>query len=663
MASKHESSLRERVHYKVDNYLAKGSSALFLSLLIAFLIAFVIIALLRMFLYWIQPEINIDPETKEQVATGIGPQLYRAFLELTAPGNMNQDVNKPHLYKIAAILAGFTGVIIFSTLIATLTTALNQAIRTLKRGHSRVLEAGHTLILGWTHRVPEILKELVMANETDDDSVVVILSEEDKEWMDEYLRTHFRDRGNLRVVTRSGMPASPENLSHVCVAEAKSVIVLSSCAENAGEEQQLRSDARAIKIMLALESAAPGATFPIVIELFLPRNREVVRGVAPNRAFMVDAEEILAKVMVQTSRTSGLSVVYSELLSFDGCEMYFYESKWGGIKFGDCQFHFPDGVPIGIRKPNGEVIIRPPLETVMADDFEVLIVAEDDSTIEFRKSPVASATELPFEHRRMEPKVEKMLMIGWSQKANVIISEYSDYVLDGSGVTVVVNEPEQIVRAQIEAAIHEHDTLDINFLEVDPFDGNHLKDLDPFSYNDIMILPQAAGPDKDAEQIDSETIVVLLLLRKLKSDLVAAGQKISTKIVTEVLDSDNHALIHQAGVNDFVISNRLVSMIFAQISEEPDIQMVYDDLFQEDGSEIYVKPVELYFGSLPVEVSFADLMLLAQKRDEEVCIGYKIAALANNVEKNYGVELIPPKHEKIQLSRGDALVVVAEDER
>ena len=367
-------SVRERFHYRVDNFLAKGSSALFLSLLVTFLIAFSLMAIFRLSLAWMHP----DPDA------GTADQLWKAYLQLTAPGNMNQDSSSPHHFKIAAILAGITGVVIFSTLIATLTTALNQAIRSLKRGHSRVLEEDHTLILGWTHRVPEILRELVEANESERDPCVVILSEKDKEWMDEYLRTKFKKRGNLRIVTRSGQPTSPESLSHVNVASAKSVIVLADCDENSMPQEQMESDARGIKSMLALEAAAPDADFPIVIELYHPRNREVVEGVAPDRSHMVDAEEILAKIMVQTSRTSGLSVVYSELLSFEGCEMYFHQADWNGITFGQCQFHFPDGVPIGIRRPDGDVTIRPAVDTVLGEDTEILILAEDDSTIDFR---------------------------------------------------------------------------------------------------------------------------------------------------------------------------------------------------------------------------------------------------------------------------------------
>ena len=648
-----QATLREKAHYRIDNFLARGTSALFLSLLITFLIAFAIIIGLRMLLYWFSP----DPQA------GITDQLWRVYLQLTAPGNMNQDSKSPHHFKIAAVLAGLTGVVIFSTLIATLTTSLNQAIRSLKRGHSRVLEEGHTLILGWTHRVPEILRELVEANESEDDPCVVILAGKEKEWMDDYLRAKFKNRGNLRVVTRSGATASPDSLKKVSVGDVKSVIVLANCDENSPLEDQILSDSRGIKTMLALETAAPDSKFPIVIELYVPRNRDVVEAVAPGRVFMVDAEEILAKVMVQTSRTTGLSVVYSELLSFDGCEMYFYEAQWNGIEFGQCQFHFPDGVPIGIRNSAGEVVIRPPLSTVLGSGDEILIVAEDDSTIEFRKSPVAEPRDLPLDLRRLETRREKLLMLGWSPKAKIIISEYAEYVTEGSSVTVVLNAPTPETLAQISQLNEEVEDLTIELVRANAFEQDQLIALDPFSYDDIMVLPHGLNSDTNPERIDTETIVLLLLLRGLKNQILESGKTITTKIVTEVLDSTNHSLIHQAGVNDFIISNRMVSMMFAQMSEEPDIKLVYDDLFQEDGSEMYVKPIDLYFDSLPATATFADLMLLAQKRDGEVCIGIKIGAKSGDADQNYGVNLIPPKTESFELREGDALVVVAEDER
>jgi hypothetical protein len=64
---------------------------------------------------------------------------------------------------------------------------------------------------------------------------------------------------------------------------------------------------------------------------------------------------------------------------------------------------------------------------------------------------------------------------------------------------------------------------------------------------------------------------------------------------------------------------------------------------------------------LPADVSFADLMALAQKRDE-ICIGVKLKALEDSKMDNNGVTLIPEKSTRFQLGSEDSLVVLAEDE-
>ena len=187
-------TLRQRWRYRVDSFLARGSSALFVSLVFVFVGSILLIGVMRLVFNVFVPDNEHD----------FARQTWFIFLQLTDPGNMNQDNDTPTIFKSAAVVAGLTGVVIFSALIAFLTTALDQAIAHLKKGHSQVLETGHTLILGWGPRVIEILRELVEANESEDDPVTVILSETDKESMDEFLRTNFTDRRNTRVVTRSG---------------------------------------------------------------------------------------------------------------------------------------------------------------------------------------------------------------------------------------------------------------------------------------------------------------------------------------------------------------------------------------------------------------------------------------------------------------------------
>ena len=649
-----KATFRQRWRYRVDSFLTRSSSALFISLVFAFLGSILLIALMRFVFN------AIAPDTEHNFAG----QIWVIFLQLTDPGNMNQDNDSPSIFKTAAVVAGLTGVVIFSALIAFLTTALDQAIAHLKKGHSQVLESGHTLVLGWGPRVIEILRELVEANESEDDPVVVILSETDKEKMDEFLRTNFTDRRNTRVVTRSGPTASVQALQRVSASDAKSAIVLASCDPAASLDVKLASDAKVIKTVLALDSRmADGADFSIVAEVFTERNRQVVKDIAPDIVSVIDAKEILAKIMVQTSRTSGLAVVYSELLSFEGCEMYFHNNpKWDGLRFDRLQYHFPDGVPIGIRNPDGKIVIRPALDTVMKADDEILIVAEDDSTIEYKSEPVMIPKARDVPNRRIDQKFERQLILGWSYKAPIIIQEYADYVIDGSQIDVMIKGPPPQLAETIET-LDRNTTVQVRLIDKDPLDSSDLESMDPFLYNTVIVLPQKPSMDSEPERIDSETIVVLLHLRKLQKVLTDVGKIVETKLITEVLESANRELVAHAGVNDFIISNRMVSMIFAQISEEPDIQRVYDNLFQEDGSEIYVKPAWLYFDSLPATCRFGDLMRITQKRDEEICLGYKLKALEGDADANYGVKLIPLKDSEITLTEEDCLVVVAEDDR
>ncbi len=55
------------------------------------------------------------------------------------------------------------------------------------------------------------------------------------------------------------------------------------------------------------------------------------------------------------------------------------------------------------------------------------------------------------------------------------------------------------------------------------------------------------------------------------------------------------------------------------------------------------------------------MMDIAQQR-QEVCIGLKVQALENDMNRNFGVTLIPEKNTRWTLNPEDRLVVVSEDE-
>ena len=372
-------------------------------------------------------------------------------------------------------------------------------------------------------------------------------------------------------------------------------------------------------------------------------------------------------------------MVYGEVLSFDGCEMYFHEDDWGEINFGDLAFYFPDGVPMGVKQADETLLINPPVDYAMRQGDAILILAEDDSTIDYQKgNAVATAQDLPLAGGRLKQTVERELIIGWTPKVETILREYADYVLKGSEIDILLRPPTDgsngapsadDIRGYIDLLNQElGETVKITLVESDPLSSEELKTLGPFQYDNILILSQGSG-DSDDERMDSETIVILLLLRNIfreetRDHPASYKHEINghtTKLITEVLNSENQELVARAGVNDFIISNRFISMLLAQISEDADIKRVYDDLFQEDGSEIYLKPVTHYFAEFPIRVTYADMIRVAQKR-EEVCLGVKIKALEEDMHRNFGVKLIPEKDAEYELHAEDTLVVLAEDE-
>ena len=645
-------SASQILRYRFDSFIAKGGTSIFFSLVAAFVAILVLIGGIRAVVFSLHPD-------------GAAPfddillNLYVTFLQLTDPGNMAQDIATAPHYKLAAVAAGLSGVILLSMLIAVITTALDQKLHDLRQGRSKVLESGHTLILGWNERVVEIIRELVIANESERNPSIVILSETDKERMDETLRARVPGTANTRVITRSGNTSLIGNLERVTVEGCKSIIVLASCGESASAEDKAASDAKAIKTVLAVVAAKPqGSRYNVVAEIFDARNREVVEQIAPEDVRTIDAQDILAKILVQTSRTSGLAVVYNEILSFDGSEMYFHSADWRGAKFWHLQFYFADGVPMGIRKPDGTLSINPPPNTPMEDGDDILILARDDSTIEFAPKPVVRPAEHPLHTARLEPRKERNLILGWNQKASVFTRELADYVRDDSVVDIVVDDPSQGIADEIQALGRELGKLSVNLIDASALSKEVLVSLRPFTYDNIVILSQN-GSLGNSEKTDSETIIILLHLRAILA--ANPDQAGGTTLITEVMDSDNQELVSRAGVNDFIISNRLVSNMLAQISETPDLKDVYDTLFEESGSEIYLKPASLYFAELPAEVRFADLLVMACKR-REICIGVRQGRWASDLSANFGVSLVPDKGTRYTLTADDALVVVAEDE-
>ncbi|MEL7210188.1 MAG: hypothetical protein AAGK32_18485, partial [Actinomycetota bacterium] len=192
-----------------------------------------------------------------------------------------------------------------------------------------------------------------------------------------------------------------------------------------------------------------------------------------------------------------------------------------------------------------------------------------------------------------------------------------------------------------------------------PLRDDVLADIDPYAYDEILLLSQHGSEASDDRRTDSETVLILLLLREqLDGGPPGAARP---KLITEILDSSNQDLVTETGVYDFVVSNRLVSLLLAQLSEDPGKAQVFGSLFAEADAEVYCKPMATYRVEETLEATFGDLMRLAEARGE-TAIGVKIGRLEGDATRRHGIRLIPDKDEVLTLGADDALIVLAEDE-
>ncbi len=647
--SKGKQRFSAKMKYAFDNFMSKGGFSVFMALLVLFVGAILIMSVARAVANLILPQ---------EKFSDFFSVLWIQFTQVADGGSIAEDAESNFLHRIVGIITMFLGLILFSSLVAFITSQFEAKMEELKKGKSDVIENDHTLILGFGDRVLEIIRELIIANESEKSPAIVVLADVPKDEMDEFFRDRIEDWKTTRIVTREGPPSTLQFLRRAGVNTAKSVIILNQVADDAPVSEKALGDARVLKSILAVVSCTGEADLPPVLaELHLKTKQNLALNIVPGKISIIDDQSILAKLMVQTSRISGLAKVYDNLVGFDGCEFYFHrpEEGWGTLAYRDLLFHYANCSVLGLRTAEGVIRINPAPATMLQENDEAVVLAEDDSVIRFEKKAVAY-TKPTGKPAQPQPKnIESQLIVGWSGKTSIIVDEYSNYLFEGSKIDVVVPDTPDEIKKEFSDIQAKHPTIKMRMIKADVSLSDVVAKLKPEQYDNIILL---AGDGADAELLDSETIATLLEFRNYFRNL---GGKVKTQLITEVADSENIEIIEEAGVKDFLISNQFVSKIYAQVSEEPDVLKIYEDLFCSEGSEVYLKSAALFFERFGEKRSFADICAAALERGE-TCFGIRLKAEEDEAERHYGIYLNPAKSDQFTLSPEDSLITLAEDE-
>lgn len=236
-------TLREKIIYYIDNFMSRGGFSVFSALMILFIAAFIIMSIVRLLVYAISPETKLSE---------LAALLWHVFIQVLDAGSIAEDSETGFIHKTVGVITVFLGLILFSSLVVFITSQFEAKIDELKKGRSNVIERNHTLILGFGERVLEIIRELIIANESEKDKAIVVLAEKDKTKMDDFFRDRISDTKTTRIVTRSGSTSSTQVLKRVSVATAHSVVILNDVRADASVTDKENADSRVLKTIMAV---------------------------------------------------------------------------------------------------------------------------------------------------------------------------------------------------------------------------------------------------------------------------------------------------------------------------------------------------------------------------------------------------------------------------
>jgi hypothetical protein len=625
--------LRERLRYRLDNAFASGTSAL-----MAWLALLAVVLVLG--------------STVVATLAGLGHEDDRSFVETfwqnllrtLDPGTMADDVGWG--LRIVSLVVTVGGVLMVSSLIGLVANAISARLLELQQGRRPVVELDHTLVLGWSAKVPTIVDELFVAAEDKGRATVVVLAPVEKERMERRLRERVRPRKGMRWVCRSGEPWERTDLELVHPSLARAVIIM---GDGAGE-----ADAGVIKTVLALltHHSLP-AQVPLVAELNDPSSVPALTEATEGRVMVVESSEIIARITAQVARQPGLSSVYLELLGFEGHECYLRpEPRLEGRTFHDALLSFDGCTVLGIVSGERKATLAPPMDTKLRAEDRLVVLAEDDSGIAFTgvrtvPPPAGRADGATAGIDSTAP--ENVLLVGWSPLAHRVLEDLDGYVSPGSSV-VVWRDVSGSRRDEVKAVGERLRHLQLAGIEERPVRPEAAAALlDELAIDHVIILCNRVGVSE--AEADAHALLTLLQVRRAVN---SCGRRVN--VVTELLDARDQELAPEGGADDFVISEHLTSLVMSQLAENSLLQQVFADLVDPHGVELYLKPIAAFTG--PGEsVTFAQMVWLAAERGE-VALGYRPGGAVERKD----VIVNPAQSSSWVVGPDDQLLVLAESD-
>ena len=618
------------IRYKLDKSLIRGFLMISYLLLLALILIVFFISFVDIFL--------IKEDSKGFLATFI------EYFFLAIKGNSISNSSMTHV--IINIILMLTGLFISAIVIGFVTNNIRERIDSIRRGSSKIIETNHQIILGWSSGVSLLIRELLLANENNKNSNIVVMDQKDSIKMTGDLMRMFPKRKDYeKVIAREGSTFDRYYLDFINIDDAKSIIINHS------------DDMQTIKSLAAIVNNPNrrNKKYNVVTKINTRKNYNLARIIGGEESQVLFFGDMLARIDAQTCLQSGLANVYLELVNFDGDEIYFHhEPSLEGKTYRDAVLAYDTSSIIGIVR-EGDIIINPNFtDKIMPKDLLIAISQDDDTVVmnDVIFNKVHNKDKI-LKGIAKKSRVEKIYIVGKSegelQRALVICDQLVQYLDDGSEIVFVNDEDDTNKLIQ---GISGTKDIKISSIYGDIRSRDFLDSQD-FKDEDIILILSPFNGMNNVDECDATTLYTLINLR----DIQAKSRK-NFKLVTEIIDSKNSEIFQSERNDDYLLSEVIVQSMLVQIAENPFLGKFFEQLTSVDGAEIYFRPIKDYI-DISEPIDFYSLCESAGFKGE-TAIGYQISKKKELSSLNAGVNINPNKSEARLYGKKDKIIVFSQ---
>ena len=490
---------------------------------------------------------------------------------------------------------------------------------------NRFSGTGHYLLLGHSRFRDVVLAELAETELTEKERIVILSPEREDE-------PKKKPAGKMDVLFFAGDPAESEALERVSAANAKAILVI-TCGEPGADQSAARIVTTLLECTRHTAILPESKTCPIIVVAETEEWYRKIGSEGGSRVHTVCLETVLARIAAQVSRQKMLSLVYREILTFRGNDLYFYPvGDLAGRTFAHSLRAFENACVAGIVR-DGAVRLNPAKDTRLEETDQLILLAPDLRDIAKSEPLLPAPNNADMQETIIETRTdESTLFLGWNRLCPRIVIELAQYAGKNSRITVL---GEKDIALPAEATNLESVSVTAERAAIS--DRAYLAGV-PWQYYENVIIPGDASFD-DAPTLKTHSLV--------REALSARG--FDNNVTTVLFDPRSG---ETGGDEGRFVSAEIVFRIVARFIINPEMQAVIRQLTTKSGSGIYLMPVENYV-KIGTNVSFYTILESARRKNE-TAIGY-ITAESKKIVLN------PQKAECIRFYHFDRIVVLADE--